>query len=355
MTESTRAGETWDLAPEHGSWHQREVSRALQRLANASANVAVLEEQVELAAPLGPPIAPVEVRALERIHEQIERTRTQAAGPFGGHSLRVRLVELQTALHERLEQLGLSSYIDLVSLVAAHERRETDRMALLVARGEMLAAEARFIEVASIADPNPQIALEPVAVTPPAEKIDLDETYDDYDEAEYDYAVGEYPTTDEHVAAAAEYIRVAGDERYAEAGHDGRLPETDYDEAGYADSRYADSGYGDARYADARYADAPYVEGRYVGDVFVDGHYADAGQAGPAFGDSGYADAGYVDADPTDGAYAGDEGYDYAGGFQQTGGFDYDPRPEGLRPSHDERVIELDGFDNEPQRRSAAS
>jgi hypothetical protein len=148
MHEPTRS--PYEAGAERTSWYERELVLALQRLANARANVALLEHKIALAGPGGRRITDPERHEIERRQRQIERLRVEAAGRFGGRQARHRLVELQTEQHERLRRLGVNSFEQFTYACEAQERLDVDRLALDVARTEALAAERNYAEVSSM-------------------------------------------------------------------------------------------------------------------------------------------------------------------------------------------------------------
>src|SRR3954452_5588823 len=77
------------------SWQARETLLALQRLANARAQLAALEETPDRPPSPADHADPADVAELQALTEDIERLRPKANGRFGRSSAREKMVQLE--------------------------------------------------------------------------------------------------------------------------------------------------------------------------------------------------------------------------------------------------------------------
>ena len=94
------------------SWHEREITQALQRLANARANLATLEEQVDAAVDHPAP-DPADLARAAELQAEATKLISKASGRFGGSSARAKLEVVQRDLRVVLDRLGVERIEDL--------------------------------------------------------------------------------------------------------------------------------------------------------------------------------------------------------------------------------------------------
>lgn len=140
-------------SPPRPSWHERETALALQRLANARANLATLEERDAAdAAPVV--IDPADVARAEQLQADVDRYTAKASGRFGGGSARAKLEGSRRQLDDLLGRLGVESVADLRAGAAAPAAPAVDPAVLDFARRECAEAEKAFLEVAAMVIPD---------------------------------------------------------------------------------------------------------------------------------------------------------------------------------------------------------
>lgn len=158
-------------SPAKPSWHEREIAQALQRLANARAQLASLEEQVG-ATVTRPEPDPADVARAESLQADIAKLTTKASGRFGATAARAKLEVSQRDLRLVLDRLGVE-HLDELSAPAAGAA--VDPTVLDFARRECADAEQAFLEVAAMVIPD----AEPEAEHHDAEIIAAAETFGD--------------------------------------------------------------------------------------------------------------------------------------------------------------------------------
>ena len=153
-----------DLTPAKPSWQERERNLALQRLANARANLAGLQEQA--LAPVSALAAadPEDVERVESIEEELGALQVKANARFGGSAARERIAELEYKQRLIFERIGVSSYDEFVA------RRDSpvpavDDDVLAFAQREFDDAMQAFLDIANLEMPD---------VEPDDDAIDLD-------------------------------------------------------------------------------------------------------------------------------------------------------------------------------------
>jgi hypothetical protein len=161
------------------TWHEREITQALQRLANARAQLASLEEQVQAATDRPGP-DPADVARAKALEADIAKLTRKASGRFGG-SARAKLDDAQRQLHLVLERLGVERLEDLDVAAAAPA---VDATVLDFARRECADAQQAFLEVTAMVMPD----AEPEADEPDAEVIPAG-TYAGGDDDELDLRI----------------------------------------------------------------------------------------------------------------------------------------------------------------------
>jgi len=164
------------------SWHEREITQALQRLANARANLATLEEQAATAPARAEP-DPGDVTRAAELQADITKLTAKASGRFGGSGARARLADAQAELAAVLGRLGVSS-LDELQPGGGAPTPSVDPTVLDFARRECADAEQAFLEVAAMVIPDAES--EPEA--PDAEVIAAADTFGD-DDADLDLRI----------------------------------------------------------------------------------------------------------------------------------------------------------------------
>jgi len=149
------------------SWAEREVLGALRRLARAQANLAAAEASVE--ATDAATFDPADVDRLEQVHVELAAARAKASGRFAKGSARQRARDLETTERLVLGRMGVGSYEEYRSLVAARAGSQVVESEVIdFARRELASAqqawrEVQALEVAdsdtSVFDPTPEIDL----------------------------------------------------------------------------------------------------------------------------------------------------------------------------------------------------
>lgn len=153
MAESAEPGS--DTPEQKMSWQERETMLALQRLANARANLASLEEQ----AGGGPdPLAkadPADVARVTEIHAEMDKLRPKTSSRFGGGSARDRMEELEMQQRLILDRLGFQSYDTFLEAAQRDTApaTEVDPTVLDFARREFEGAEQAFLEITALVLP----------------------------------------------------------------------------------------------------------------------------------------------------------------------------------------------------------
>lgn len=140
-------------SPSRPSWHEREIALGLQRLANARAHLAALEEQ-SLDAPAAVGVDRAQLAEAERLQIDIDRATAKASGRFGGGSARAKLELVQRQLDLLLERLGADSIVDLRARANESAAPAVDPTLLDFARRECAEAEKAFLEVAAMVIPD---------------------------------------------------------------------------------------------------------------------------------------------------------------------------------------------------------
>lgn len=146
---------------EPNAWQEREIASALQRLANARANVAVLEEHAVAPVAEVTEVAADDADRLESLHSGIERLRPKTTGRFGAGSARHKMDELELEQRLLLDRLGFASYDAYRAGISTPSAAAptVDATMLEFARREFRDAEAAFIEITSMiippSDPEP--------------------------------------------------------------------------------------------------------------------------------------------------------------------------------------------------------
>lgn len=156
-------------SPPRPSWHERETALALQRLANARANLATLEERAAAdAAPVE--LDPADVARAEQLQIDIDRYTAKASGRFGGGSARAKLADSRRQLEAVLTRLGVESIADLRAAAAAPAVPAVDPAVLDFARRECAEAEKAFLDVAAMVipevEPDPELDAADAEVIP---------------------------------------------------------------------------------------------------------------------------------------------------------------------------------------------
>jgi hypothetical protein len=154
------------------SWHEREIAQALQRLANARAQLATLEEQAA-EAPARPDPDPADVARARSLQADITKLTAKASGRFGGSGARAKLADAQAELAAVLDRIGVA---DLDELAAGGPSAPTvDPTVLDFARRECADAEEAFLAVAAMVIPDAEDEPE----QPDAEVIAAADTFGD--------------------------------------------------------------------------------------------------------------------------------------------------------------------------------
>lgn len=148
------------------SWHEREIAQALQRLANARAQLASLEEQAGASAPERPEPDPADVARATQLRADIAKLTAKASGRFGASAARAKLEEAELQLRLLLERLGVAD-LDELRAGPADAAPAVDPAVLDFARRECADAEQAFLEVAAMVIPD----AEPEPDAPDAEVI----------------------------------------------------------------------------------------------------------------------------------------------------------------------------------------
>ena len=159
-------------SPTKPSWHEREIAEALQRLANARAQLATLEEQVEAAAARPEP-DPGDVARAEALQAEVVKLTAKASGRFKG-SARAKLEATERDLRLVLDRLGVER---LEQLAEVRAEAAVDPTVLDFARRECADAEQAFLEIAALEIPEADD--EPEDDQPDAEVIPAAETFGD--------------------------------------------------------------------------------------------------------------------------------------------------------------------------------
>ena len=139
-------------SPPRPSWHERETALALQRLANARANLATLTERDAADAP---PVVvdPADIARAEQLQADVDRYTAKASGRFGGGSARTKLEDSRRQLDDLLARLGVESVADLRD-GALPATPAVDPAVLDFAQRECAEAEKAFLEVAAMVIPD---------------------------------------------------------------------------------------------------------------------------------------------------------------------------------------------------------
>lgn len=167
-------------SPAKPSWHEREVAQALQRLANARAQLASLEEQIA-ATVTRPEPDPADVAKAEALQAEITKLISKASGRFGASAARAKLEVCERDLRLVLDRLGVEH---LDELSAPPTASGVDPTVLDFAQRECADAEQMFLEVAAMVIPD----TEPEDEQHDAEVIAAAETFDD-DDADLDLRI----------------------------------------------------------------------------------------------------------------------------------------------------------------------
>ena len=141
------------------SWQERETLLALQRLANARANLALLEETASPRDPFAD-IDPADCRRADEIHAEIAKLLPKTTARFGAGAAKEKVDELEFQLRLVLERMKFATY---EAYRAAVENPvvggEVDSTVLELARREFQSAEESFLEIAAMvippSDPEP--------------------------------------------------------------------------------------------------------------------------------------------------------------------------------------------------------
>jgi hypothetical protein len=142
-----------DNAASKPSWHEREITLALQRLANARAQLALLEEQGGAAAPAAEPVDPADLARATELQADIAKLTSKASGRFGASSARAKLEVAERELQALLERHGAGSVADLQA-DRSPAAAAVDPTMLDFARRECADAEKAFLEVAAMVIPE---------------------------------------------------------------------------------------------------------------------------------------------------------------------------------------------------------
>jgi len=150
------------------SWQERETLLALQRLANARANLATLEET---AAPDDPfaAVDPADRVRADELYAEIQKLRPKTTARFGSAAAKEKMDELEVQQHLVLDRMGFASY-EAYRTAADNPvvAGDVDATVLELARREFRTAEESFLEIASM-------------VIPPADDEPIDEPDQEFD------------------------------------------------------------------------------------------------------------------------------------------------------------------------------
>ena len=134
------------------SWHEREINRALQRLANARAHLALLEEQAASGADAAPVVDPADLERADELERDIAKLTAKASGRFGGGATK-KLHEAERELRLLLHRVGVERVEDLRA-APAEPTAAVDPAVLDFARRECEDAQQAFLEVTSMVIPE---------------------------------------------------------------------------------------------------------------------------------------------------------------------------------------------------------
>jgi hypothetical protein len=157
------------------SWHEREINLALQRLANARAHLALLEEQAGASTPAAPVVDPADLARADELQRDIAKLTAKASGRFGGGSAR-KLQEAERELRLLLHRVGVERVEDLRA-APGDAGEAVDPAVLDFARRECDDAQKAFLEVTAMVIPEAED--EPEA--PDAEVIPAASSFTDED------------------------------------------------------------------------------------------------------------------------------------------------------------------------------
>jgi hypothetical protein len=135
------------------SWHEREITLALQRLANARAQLATLEEQEAGATIARPEPDAADLARATQLQADITKLTAKASGRFGASSARGKLEDCQVQLRQVLDRLGVDDLAELRSPFT-DAGSAVDPTVLDFARRECADAEKAFLEVAAMVIPD---------------------------------------------------------------------------------------------------------------------------------------------------------------------------------------------------------
>ncbi len=138
------------------SWHEREISLGLQRLANARAQLASLEEQVGAASQHA--VAPDDLARAEALDADISKHAAKASARFGGGAARGKVEAARNELAPLLDRYQVASVDELRARAATSDA--VDPAVLDFARLECTEAERSFLEVAAMVIPEHEPDLE---------------------------------------------------------------------------------------------------------------------------------------------------------------------------------------------------
>jgi hypothetical protein len=157
-----------------GTWHEREIATALQRLATARANLSGLEEAQAAAGPLGDVDEDTRSR-LSALDAEIRSLVPLSVGRKGRHA-RARIDELSRELDAAASLAGLGDAERYRTARATFDVAGggVDPTVLAFARREAEAAEAAFLEITSLVLPEP----EPVPEDGPVDHVEDDDAED---------------------------------------------------------------------------------------------------------------------------------------------------------------------------------
>jgi hypothetical protein len=146
-----------------GQWGPPDKARALERLAEARANLAGLERQA------APAIEPSIRAAVEQRQRQIDslRQKLRTAKRGGGKRVRQQIEALEGTQRLVIECLGFRSFQEFYATVTRADATRVDRRILDAARQEVDLAERHFFDTAEMAIPvPPQAAAAPFSPPP---------------------------------------------------------------------------------------------------------------------------------------------------------------------------------------------
>lgn len=139
------------------SWHEREISLGLQRLANARAQLASLEEQREAASVDA--VDPDDLTRADALHSEIAAHAAKASARFGGGAARAKVEAARAELSPLLDRYQVASVDEL--RLRADDASAIDPAMLDFARLECTEAERSFLEIAALvipeSEPDPEV------------------------------------------------------------------------------------------------------------------------------------------------------------------------------------------------------